>query len=120
MSKEQSNSKTKKSPRKISGSAKKKTTTKAKTTTKTVASKKSTETKVAKGQKVTPKVEKVVEEKKVTKKPSKSDNTIKESYFKSVKEVLKYTVSTLALIIIVVVFFSLLNLGMSFIKGLFN
>ena len=134
MSKNETNNKTKKSPRKISGSAKKKSstvTTKKKTNTAN-AQKKVNEVKVTKEQKTAPKNDVKKETKKITKKPSANDTVIKESYFKSVKrelknvkwpsfkEVLKYTVSTLILIIVVVVFFSLLNLGMSIIKGLFN
>lgn len=61
----------------------------------------------------------------------KTKATKKESYFKGVKkelakvkwpkasEVVKYTIATIVLVIIVVAFFGLLNLLMSFIKGLF-
>ena len=64
---------------------------------------------------------------KVTKKAKK-----KESFFKGVKkelakvkwptfeEVLKYTIATVVFIAILVLFFSLLNVLMSFVKGLFN
>lgn len=37
----------------------------------------------------------------------------------SFKEVIKYTVSTIVLCLIICVFFLLLNLGLSFVKGLF-
>lgn len=69
--------------------------------------------------------------KKVEKKTTKKVAKKKESYFKAVKkemakvkwpkasEVAKYTVATIVLILIVVIFFSLLNLLLSFIKGLF-
>ena len=66
------------------------------------------------------------------KKPAnKVKTTKKESYFKGVKkelakvkwpkasEVVKYTIATVVLVLIVVLFFGLLNLLMSFIKGLF-
>lgn len=61
----------------------------------------------------------------------KVKTTKKESYFKGVKkelakvkwpkasEVVKYTIATVVLVLIVVLFFGLLNLLMSFIKGLF-
>ena len=69
---------------------------------------------------------KVKNEKKEVKKTPK-----KERYLKSVrkelklvkwptfKEVLKYTISTLVFCLFIVIFFILLNLLMSFIKGLF-
>ena len=69
--------------------------------------------------------------KKVEKKTTKKATKKKESYFKAVKkemakvkwpkasEVVKYTVATIVLILIVVIFFSLLNLLLSFVKGLF-
>ena len=69
---------------------------------------------------------KVKNEKKEVKKAPK-----KERYLKSVrkelklvkwptfKEVLKYTISTLVFCLFIVIFFILLNLLMSFIKGLF-
>lgn len=69
--------------------------------------------------------------KKVEKKTTKKVAKKKESYFKAVKkeiakvkwpkpsEVVKYTVATIVLILIVVIFFSLLNLLLSFVKGLF-
>ena len=72
-------------------------------------------------------------EKKTVKKakPTKKNTKKKETFFKGVKkelakvkwpkasEVVKYTVATIVLILIVVLFFSLLNLLLSFIKGLF-
>ncbi|MBQ6687131.1 MAG: preprotein translocase subunit SecE [Bacilli bacterium] len=73
---------------------------------------------------------KKVESKKTTKKATKKV-TKKESFFKEVKkelakvkwpkasEVLKYTIATVVLVLIVIAFFSLLNLLLSFIKGLF-
>jgi len=77
-------------------------------------------------------VKKETEKKTVKKaKPAKKMLKKKESFFKSVKkelakvkwpkmsEVVKYTVATVVLILIVVLFFSLLNLLLSFIKGLF-
>ncbi len=36
------------------------------------------------------------------------------------KDILKYSIATLILCIVVVLFFQLLNLGLSFIKGVFN
>lgn len=69
--------------------------------------------------------------KKVEKKSAKKQTKKKESFFKSVKkemakvkwpkisEVIKYTVATVVLILIVVAFFSLLNLLLSFVKELF-
>ncbi len=69
--------------------------------------------------------------KKVVKKATKKATKKKESFFKAVKkelakvkwpkasEVVKYTIATVVLILIVVLFFSLLNLLLSFIKGLF-
>ena len=71
-------------------------------------------------------MKKVKNEKKEVKKAPK-----KERYLKSVrkelklvkwptfKEVLKYTISTLVFCLFIVIFFILLNLLMSFIKGLF-
>lgn len=73
------------------------------------------------------------ESKKTTKKVKTTKKTTKkkETFFKSVKkelakvkwpkisEVVKYTVATIVLILIVVLFFSLLNLLLSFVKGLF-
>lgn len=61
----------------------------------------------------------------------KNSKAKKENYFKKVgkelskvkwpekKEVTKYTVATIVFILIVVGFFCLLNLGMSYIKGMF-
>ena len=78
---------------------------------------------------------KKAEEKEVkkTKKDKKTREKVKkESYFEGVKnelskvkwptkkEVLKYTIATLVFIIILVVFFVLLSLLMSVIKGAFN
>ena len=81
------------------------------------------------------------EEKKVTKKvaekktknvkKTKKENTKKQSYLKQVKsemkkvswpekkEVAKYTIATLTFCLIVCGFFQLLNLVLSFIKGMF-
>jgi len=62
----------------------------------------------------------------------KEKNKKKSNYFKEVgkelkkvkwpdkKEVFKYTVSTVIFVIIVVGFFILLNMGMSWLKGMFN
>lgn len=72
-------------------------------------------------------------EKKVAKKAKTTKKVVKkkETFFKGIKkelakvkwpkasEVVKYTVATIVLILIVVLFFSLLNLLLSFIKGLF-
>jgi len=66
-------------------------------------------------------------EKKTTKKTTKK----KESFIKSVKkeltkvkwptvkDVVKYTIATIGFVLIVIVFFGILNLVLSFIKGLF-
>lgn len=74
---------------------------------------------------------KKTKDKKTKKKETKKNNQPKESYFKKVrkelklvkwptaKEVLKYTASTIVLCLILCAFFLLLNLGLSFIKGLF-
>ena len=76
---------------------------------------------------------KKVETKKNVKKTKNTKKTTKkkETFFKGVKnelkkvkwpkasEVVKYTIATIVLILIVVLFFSLLNLLLSFIKGLF-
>lgn len=77
-------------------------------------------------------VKKETEKKAVKKvKPTKKTVKKKESFFKAVKkelakvkwpkmsEVIKYTVATIVLILVVLLFFSLLNLLLSFIKGLF-
>ena len=78
-------------------------------------------------------MEKKEETKKVTKKTKQTKKVTKkkESFFKSVKkelakvkwpkmsEVVKYTVATIALILIIVLFFAILNLVLSFVKGLF-
>ena len=74
----------------------------------------------------------VRKEKKVKKTNKKEKKTSKESFFSGVKaelakvkwssrqEVLKYTIAPVVFIIVVVVFFVLLSLFMSFIKGVFN
>ena len=72
-------------------------------------------------------------EKKSVKKTKSTKKVVKkkESFIKGVKkemskvkwpkvsEVVKYTVATIGLVLIVVIFFSLLNLLLSFVKGLF-
>lgn len=77
------------------------------------------------------KVEKKKVDKKTVKKTEKNKKTPKENYFKGVKkemalvkwptwgEVLKNTIATVVLVIIIVGFFLLLNLGLSVIKGWF-
>ena len=74
---------------------------------------------------------KKTKEKNLKKKENKKSSQPKESYLKKVKkelklvkwptakEVLKYTASTIVLCLILCAFFLLLNLGLSFIKGLF-
>ncbi|MBQ9833868.1 MAG: preprotein translocase subunit SecE [Bacilli bacterium] len=80
---------------------------------------------------------KAKEEKKVAKakKTKNTKNTKskkkKQSFFKAVKtelskvvwpkknEVLKYTIATIVFVVILIVFFLLLNLGLSVIKGIF-
>lgn len=76
---------------------------------------------------------KAKEEKKVAKAKNTKNKTKKkkQSFFKSVKielskvvwpkknEVLKYTIATIVFIVILIIFFLLLNLGLSVIKGMF-
>ncbi len=80
------------------------------------------------------KVEKIEKNVKNTKdvKKTKKDKPVKESFFKglgkelklvkwpSAKEIVKYTLATLVLCIILVAFFEVLNLIMAYVKGLFN
>ena len=73
------------------------------------------------------KVTKVVKEKKVKEVKEKKDGFFKQTgeEMKKVswptrKDVLKYTLATIVFCLIVVGFFSLLNLGLSFIKGMFS
>lgn len=65
------------------------------------------------------------------KEKAKKKTSKKSNYFKEVRkelskvkwpeksEVLKYTITTVVFIVVVVLFFCLLNLGMSYLKGLF-
>ena len=67
-----------------------------------------------------------------TVKKTKKDKTVKEPFFSglskelklvkwpSAKEIVKYTLATLVLCIILVAFFEVLNLIMAYVKGLFN
>jgi len=68
-------------------------------------------------------VKKVKSTKKVAKKKEAFFKAVKKELAKvkwpSAKEVIKYTVATIVFILVVVLFFSLLNLLLSFIKGLF-
>ncbi len=73
------------------------------------------------------KKDKDVKKKKTNKKKQK-----KESFFKGIKlelkkvswpdkkDIIKYSLATLLFCIVVVVFFQLLNLGLSVVKGVFN
>lgn len=72
------------------------------------------------------------EKKKVESKKNKEKKVKKENYFVGVKselskvkwptkqEVLKYTIATIIFIVVLVIFFVLLSLLMSFVKGVFN
>lgn len=74
---------------------------------------------------------KAKEEKKVAKAKNTKTKKKKQSFFKGVKtelskvvwpkknEVLKYTIATIVFIVILIVFFLLLNLVLSVIKGMF-
>ena len=64
---------------------------------------------------------KKVEKKKVKKEPflKSVKNEMKLVKWPTWKEVLKNTIATLVLVIIVVLFFLLLNAGLSYIKGVF-
>ena len=78
------------------------------------------------------KVNKKVKKEKNKEKKVKKTKTPKENYFVGVrnelskvkwpskKEVLKYTVATIVFIVVLVVFFILLSMAMSVIKGAFN
>lgn len=80
-----------------------------------------------KEEKVSKKVKETKQKKKV-----KTTKTKKEGFLKGVKkelkkvswpskkDVIKYSVATLVFCIIVMVFFQLLNLGLSVVKGVFN
>ncbi len=75
---------------------------------------------------------KVNKEKKIKEKKVKKTKTPKENYFVGVrnelskvkwpskKEVFKYTIATIIFIVVLVVFFILLSMAMSAIKGAFN
>lgn len=81
----------------------------------------------------TAKKEKNVKQTATVKKTKKGSNkTVKEPYVKGVKkelkqvkwpsfkEIVKYTIATIILCLILVAFFELLNVFMAFVKGLFN
>jgi len=88
------------------------------------------ETKKEEAKKATKKQE--VKKSKTTKKNKKAPKVKKETYMEGVseelkkvkwpskKEVIKYTIATIVLVLILVAFFLLLDLGMSLIKEAFN
>ena len=71
---------------------------------------------------------KEVKKEKVTKKSNKKKEGLVKGIKKelklvkwpSAKDILKYTIATIVLCIILVLFFELLNLIMAYVKGLFN